>query len=381
MPERLFRHNEIHIHAEMRPIRTAAMNSFSFADFLKTPQGETLHAWESSQYDEFSADAFGREALQVGAPQLDTLRANGITSQWLTSESYDELDNRLLRPTLQTVQAESGWLPFPAESLDLVTLPHALDFAPSAHQTLREAARVLVPEGRLILTVFNPLSLWWMRQKAVGAGLRPYLPTHTSPVPLYRLKDWLTLLGFEIDGGLQAMDYSALTTSLAENKLDIGAAALCATDERKEVMDFSDIYCDSGQVVMVNKNDDKGIKSVDDLKDKKIAVEKGTASHTYASKNLTSATLEVHDTITTAYESLEQGKVDAVIQDGPGAYFYIKTTPDSNLEVVGDEFNQGQAPYCVAISKECKYYDEINAAVKVLIDNGTTDELYAKWCE
>ena len=201
MPERLFRHNEIHIHAEMRPIRTAAMNSFSFADFLKTPQGETLHAWESSQYDEFSADAFGREALQVGAPQLDTLRANGITSQWLTSESYDELDNRLLRPTLQTVQAESGWLPFPAESLDLVTLPHALDFAPSAHQTLREAARVLVPEGRLILTVFNPLSLWWMRQKAVGAGLRPYLPTHTSPVPLYRLKDWLTLLGFEIDRG------------------------------------------------------------------------------------------------------------------------------------------------------------------------------------
>ena len=181
------------------------------------------------------------------------------------------------------------------------------------------------------------------------------------------LNDLQELLGFEIDGGLQAMDYSALTTSLAENKLDIGAAALCATDERKEVM--------------VNKNDDKGIKSVDDLKDKKIAVEKGTASHTYASKNLTSATLEVHDTITTAYESLEQGKVDAVIQDGPGAYFYIKTTPDSNLEVVGDEFNQGQAPYCVAISKECKYYDEINAAVKVLIDNGTTDELYAKWCE
>ena len=66
---------------------------------------------------------------------------------------------------------------------------------------------------------------------------------------------------------------------------------------------------------------------------------------------------------------------------GPGANFYIKTTPDSNLEVVGDEFNQGQAPYCVAISKECKYYDEINAAVKVLIKNGTTDELYAKWCE
>ena len=70
---------------------------------------------------------------------------------------------------------------------------------------------------------------------------------------------------------------------------------------------------------MVNKSNDEGIKSVDDLKDKKVAVEKGTASHTYASKNLSDADLEVHDTITTAYESLEQKKVDAVIQDGPGA--------------------------------------------------------------
>lgn len=54
----------------------------------------------------------------------------------------------------------------------------------------------------------------------------------------------------------------------------MGAAALCATDERKEVMKFSDIYCDSGQVVMVNKSNDEGIKSVDDLKGKKVAVEK-----------------------------------------------------------------------------------------------------------
>ncbi len=190
------------------------------------------------------------------------------------------------------------------------------------------------------------------------------------------------ILGFEIKGGeIQAMDYSALTTSLAEDKIDIGAAALCATDERKEVMNFSDIYCDSGQVVMVNTDDDKGIESVDDLAGKTVAVEKGTASHTYATKNLPDTTLEVHDTITTAYESLEQGKVDAVIQDGPGANFYIKTTTDTKLAVVGDEFNQGQAPYCVAIAKDCEYYDEINAAVEYLIQTGYTDELYATWCE
>ncbi|MEE3420895.1 MAG: transporter substrate-binding domain-containing protein [Lachnospiraceae bacterium] len=195
------------------------------------------------------------------------------------------------------------------------------------------------------------------------------------------LQDLSDLLGFEIDGGIQAQDYSSLTTSLSEGKLDVGAAALCATDERKEVMNFSPIYCDSGQVVMINSDNDEGITGVDDLAGKKVAVEKGTASHTYASKNLPDSTLEVHDTITTAYESLEQGKVDAVIQDGPGAAFYIKTTPDSKLKIVGDEFNQGQAPYCVAISKDCEYYDQISAAVQYLIDNGTTDELYKKWCE
>lgn len=189
------------------------------------------------------------------------------------------------------------------------------------------------------------------------------------------------ILGFEIDGGVQAMEYAALTASLAEGKLDMGAAALCATDERKEIMDFTEIYCDSGQVVMVNTDNAKGIKSVDDLKGKKVAVEKGTASHTYAVKYLGESELEVHDAITTAYESLEQGKVDAVIQDGPGAAFYIKTTEDTKLEVVGEEFNQGQAPYCVAVSRDCEYYDEINAAVKLLIEDGTTKELYSKWCE
>ena len=195
------------------------------------------------------------------------------------------------------------------------------------------------------------------------------------------LADLQEILGFDIDGGIQAMDYSALTTSLAGGKLDIGAAALCATDERKEVMNFTDTYCDSGQVVMINKEKNTGIAGVEDLSGKKIAVEKGTASHMYATKNLADTDIEVHDTITTAYESLEQEKVDAVIQDGPGAAFYIKTTLDTKLEVVGDEFNQGQAPYAIAISKNCEYRDQINEALNMLRDDGKLDELYVKWCE
>lgn len=198
------------------------------------------------------------------------------------------------------------------------------------------------------------------------------------------------LLGFEIDGEVQAMDYSALTTSVAEGKLDMAMAALCATDERKEVMNFSDIYCDSGQVVMVNtETSPEGITCVDDLTsgDYKVAVEKGTASHLYCTNNgIPDSCLEIHDTITTAYESLEQGKVDALLQDGPGAAFYINTAEETKLAVVGDEFNQGQAPYAIAVSFDCcdaneGILDTINAAIAELTADGTMDELLAKWCE
>lgn len=197
-------------------------------------------------------------------------------------------------------------------------------------------------------------------------------------------------LGFELDGDVQVMDYSALTTSLAEGKLDFGMAALCATDERKAVMQFSNTYCDSGQVVMFNKETSpKEITDIDTLidGDYTIAVEKGTASHLYCQNNgVDDSRLEVHDTITTAYESLEQGKVDAVIQDSPNAYYYIKTTDNTKLEVVGDQFNQGQSPYAIAISNDAAerndgLVDIFNQALSDLTDNGTIDELTSTWLE
>jgi len=193
-------------------------------------------------------------------------------------------------------------------------------------------------------------------------------------------KELQDILGFTIDGEIQAMDYSALTTSVTTGKLDVAAAALCSTDERKKVMNFSQTYCDSGQKIMVNKTNDEGIKSINDLAGKTVAVEKGTASHMYAQKYLTKSTIQVHDTITTAYESLEQKKVDALIQDGPGCAFYIKTKPTTSLVMVGDEFNQGQAPYAIAYNKDFKYQNNINVALKILHDNGTLDTIYKKWC-
>ena len=201
------------------------------------------------------------------------------------------------------------------------------------------------------------------------------------------LKDYL---GFEIEGEMQAMDYSALGTSLAEGKLDFGMAALCATDERKEVMSFTNTYCDSGLSIAINTETSPAeLESVDMLTsgDYKLAVEKGTASHMYAQKiGVPESALEVHDVITTAYESLEQGKVDAVMQDTPGLAYYIKAATDTKVKIVGEPFNQGQSPYAIAFSFDCeKENPEIveifNKAIDDLIADGTYDELSKKWLE
>lgn len=116
-------------------------------------------------------------------------------------------------------------------------------------------------------------------------------------------------LGFKIKNDtIQDMDYGPLTTSLTQGQIDLGAAALCATDERKEVMNFSDIYYDAGIIVAVGK-DNNDIKSVDDLTDGKykVAVQTGTIAYEYATSKLPEKCLQSFDSQALAYKAVEGG--------------------------------------------------------------------------
>ncbi len=175
------------------------MPALTFQDFLLSAPGELLLEWEKKAYSELTADVFGSCALQIGMPQLDTLAANRMQAHWLIDPRGNLCDPKF---TLNRIVADPSQLPILNESMDLVTLPHTLDLAPNPQQILREAVRVLEPEGRLILTAFNSLGLWWLRQQTVKLGCRPYLPTELVPISLYRLKDWLALLGLEVDRGI-----------------------------------------------------------------------------------------------------------------------------------------------------------------------------------
>jgi SAM-dependent methyltransferase len=89
---------------------------------------------------------------------------------------------------------DPGNLPFANESFDVVVLFHALDLAAQPHQALREAARVLAEDGRLVVTGFNPWSLWGAR-RLFGRRRAPWNAHFINPV---RMGDWLSLLDFEV---------------------------------------------------------------------------------------------------------------------------------------------------------------------------------------
>lgn len=171
-------------------------------DWFQTPAGQYLLRWEDAQLQTSVADIFGYHALQLGVPQLDGLRANRMPHQWL---GMPALEPAPTVPELRTaLVTDYAALPFSACSLDLVVLPHTLELSADPHTTLREVERVLVPEGRVVICGLNPVSLWGLRQRRAHALQRLgvgelFLPDCGEFIGYWRLRDWLRLLGFEVE--------------------------------------------------------------------------------------------------------------------------------------------------------------------------------------
>lgn len=157
-------------------------------EWLASPQGRYVMRWEQERLDEAVADIFGFNALQLGLPECDFLSANRIPLRQKAGES-GAVD----------ILCDLVALPFASHSTDLVVLPHVLEFHADPHQILREVERILIPEGQVITIGFNPISLWGARRQ-FGKG-RNGFPWNGNYLSLPRLKDWLKLLGFEVDRG------------------------------------------------------------------------------------------------------------------------------------------------------------------------------------
>ncbi len=173
--------------------------------WLQSPAGQRALQWQQAQYDEVVADIFGYYAVQLGVPALDALRANRMTKRWLVAGTH-EVETEGPLPGHTAFACEFASLPLPAQSVDLLVLPHALELAADPHAALREAERVLVPEGRIIISGFNPVSLWGLRQWRAHLWQRVgwddlFLPDTGEFIRYQRLRDWMRLLSFEVEVG------------------------------------------------------------------------------------------------------------------------------------------------------------------------------------
>ena len=174
-----------------------------FENWLESPPGRYLLAWEQRQLDGAVSDLFGYHALQLGLPQVDGLRANRMSHRWLATAEIPRPGATIRCSALVT---DAAALPFPDNSLDLVLLPHTLDLSADPHAALREVERVLVPEGRVVICGLNPASLWGLRQRRarlyrrLGFG-ELFLPQAGEFISYWRIRDWLRLLGFEVETG------------------------------------------------------------------------------------------------------------------------------------------------------------------------------------
>lgn len=166
----------------------------AFRDWLATEQGQYVLEWERRKHDLLLADVFGFNAVQIGLPEIDYLRANRMPYR-IVCGSFEQ--PRV--PGREQVLADIHQLPFASSSVDLVVLPHALEFNSNPHAILREVERILVPEGQVLVTGFNPYSLWGVRR--LFDRRRQLPPWSGRYIGVPRLKDWFALLGFETRAG------------------------------------------------------------------------------------------------------------------------------------------------------------------------------------
>jgi polar amino acid transport system substrate-binding protein len=223
----------------------------------------------------------------------------------------------------------------------------------------------------------NDLGLITAGTLTVGSDI-PYPPFEQGSPPDYT--------GFDIDlidaiakklsltPKIQDTSFGTIFSDEQAGKFDIVASATTITPPRKQRVTFSDPYFDADQSLMVQKGSD--LQSTDDItSDTSIGVQEGTTGQDYTEKQ-TDATVQTYPEIGNAFNALQAGQVDGVINDFAVSAFALKKYPQ--LDVVqtiptGEHYGFPMQKSNTALQ------DAVNGALKDLVADGTYEKIYKKW--
>ena len=172
--------------------------------WLGEAPGRLLVKLETDLVDQALANLFGYHIVQVGRlGEINLLARSRVLHHALVAVDGDDAATaasqsveRGIPESLPTARARATELPIDSDSVDVLVMPHVLEFEPNPHEALREGMRVLVPEGHIVICGFNPWScfgLWRRIRRRAEIG-----PWQGRFLSLDRIKDWLALLGFDV---------------------------------------------------------------------------------------------------------------------------------------------------------------------------------------
>lgn len=181
--------------------------------------------------------------------------------------------------------------------------------------------------------------------------------------------------GFEID--LRTMDFNGIIPAVQTGNAEIAIAGITITEERDEVVDFSDPYYDSGLRILVPASNDS-VDELSDLEGMSIGTKIGSTSYNYLQENLgDSAEIKPYPGSADMYLALMGGSVDAVFYDAPNVAYFAKTQGEGQVKVVGPLY-EGQQ-YGIVFTSDSKWLEPTNKALASMKEDGTYEEIYTKW--
>ncbi|MDC9727724.1 MAG: methyltransferase domain-containing protein [Methyloprofundus sp.] len=162
-------------------------------DWFYTPKGRLLKKQEAVYLKQSITVSCKQVIVQIGAL--------GWEDEYLDCSAYEQFyvvdDEQAAWYETKQIRSLSHALPFKPETVDLVILPHILEFSAYKHELLRDVDRVLKPEGKLIVLGFNPWNIYINLQYVkYRKKLAPWLPSLVSRT---KISDWLNLLNFETE--------------------------------------------------------------------------------------------------------------------------------------------------------------------------------------
>ncbi|WP_040460728.1 transporter substrate-binding domain-containing protein [Gemella bergeri] len=185
---------------------------------------------------------------------------------------------------------------------------------------------------------------------------------------IYLAQEVAKKLGVEVE--IQEMAFDSLIAALNANKVDMVISGVNPTDERKKAVDFSDIYYTSKRIFVVNK-DSEEIKSSDDLKNKKVGVQKGSTYETYVKEQLKldDKNIQALTDVPSLLQDLKNKKIDVVLIPDDVAKIAMNKYSDIKISTFAAENDPEATGMAIAFKKgndnsNKELLEQVNAVIK-----------------